>query len=332
MSWLEKGPETSLLQGFYSALMLHSLSTVFTTQRTGTGHLPSAALSVRLQRPLASRRPGAESTRQQWQCGQKVAVPHSPPCTCLLARAQLDKLRTIIESMLASSSTLLSMSMTPRQIPTASAPSQIDPETTCPACSLDLGHQVSMLVQRYEQLQDMVTNLAATRPSKKAKLQSQVIPAGLPPRVATHGPQRGSHSSEAHRAGSGWWSFNGPEGQFSIVELFIDPTTVPGPFTGSQWGQQQSWLWGQETTEKSWLRRGGAAELAEVKGHVSVCLGDAGIALGFIKSPSCQPSSTVLNSPQKGRLAGGGRDRHKSLSPTSWTLEFRPGSGQMGRP
>lgn len=112
-------------------------------------------------------------------------MPHSPPCTCLLARAQLDKLRTIIESMLASSSTLLSMSMTPRKILTASAPSQIDPETTCPACSLDLGHQVSMLVQRYEQLQDMVTNLAATRPSKKAKLQSQVIPAGLPPRVAT---------------------------------------------------------------------------------------------------------------------------------------------------
>ncbi|XP_053068536.1 glutamine-rich protein 2 isoform X3 [Acinonyx jubatus] len=103
----------------------------------------------------------------------KVSMEHSVSEASLYLQDQLDKLRTIIESMLASSSTLLSMSMTPRKILTASAPSQIDPETTCPACSLDLGHQVSMLVQRYEQLQDMVTNLAATRPSKKAKLQSQ---------------------------------------------------------------------------------------------------------------------------------------------------------------
>ncbi|XP_049491611.1 glutamine-rich protein 2 isoform X4 [Panthera uncia] len=103
----------------------------------------------------------------------KVSMEHSVSEASLYLQDQLDKLRTIIESMLASSSTLLSMSMTPRKILTASAPSQIDPETACPACSLDLGHQVSMLVQRYEQLQDMVTNLAATRPSKKAKLQSQ---------------------------------------------------------------------------------------------------------------------------------------------------------------
>ncbi|XP_046936384.1 glutamine-rich protein 2 [Lynx rufus] len=103
----------------------------------------------------------------------KVSMEHSVSEASLYLQDQLDKLRTVIESMLASSSTLLSMSMTPRKILTASAPSQIDPETTCPACSLDLGHQVSLLVQRYEQLQDMVTNLAATRPSKKAKLQSQ---------------------------------------------------------------------------------------------------------------------------------------------------------------
>uniref|UniRef100_A0A4W2C697 DUF4795 domain-containing protein n=1 Tax=Bos indicus x Bos taurus TaxID=30522 RepID=A0A4W2C697_BOBOX len=77
--------------------------------------------------------------------------------------------------MLASSSTLLSMSlnMAPHKTLTTLAPSQIDPEATCPACSLDLSHQVSMLVQRYEQLQNMVSNLAASRPSKKAKLQSQ---------------------------------------------------------------------------------------------------------------------------------------------------------------
>uniref|UniRef100_A0A452UBJ9 DUF4795 domain-containing protein n=1 Tax=Ursus maritimus TaxID=29073 RepID=A0A452UBJ9_URSMA len=100
-------------------------------------------------------------------------MPCSVPCTSLLAHPQLDKLRTIIESMLASSSTLLSMSMAPHKTLATLEPGQIDPEATCPACSLDLSHQVSMLVQRYEQLQDMVNNLAASRPSKKAKLQSQ---------------------------------------------------------------------------------------------------------------------------------------------------------------
>uniref|UniRef100_A0A8D0SHH8 DUF4795 domain-containing protein n=1 Tax=Sus scrofa TaxID=9823 RepID=A0A8D0SHH8_PIG len=89
--------------------------------------------------------------------------------------ASLDKLRTIIENMLASSSKLLSMSISvaPQKTLTALTPGELDPEATCPACSLDLSHQVSMLVQRYEQLQDMVSNLAASRPSKKAKLQSQ---------------------------------------------------------------------------------------------------------------------------------------------------------------
>uniref|UniRef100_A0A8C5ZAP8 DUF4795 domain-containing protein n=1 Tax=Marmota marmota marmota TaxID=9994 RepID=A0A8C5ZAP8_MARMA len=91
----------------------------------------------------------------------------------LYLQDQLDKLRTIIESMLASSSTLLSMSMTPHKPLTYFTPGQIDPNATCPACSLDLGHQVSTLVRRYEQLQDIVSNLAASRPSKKAKLQSQ---------------------------------------------------------------------------------------------------------------------------------------------------------------
>lgn len=90
--------------------------------------------------------------------------------------------------MLASSSTLLSMSMAPQKTPTPLVPGEIRPEATCPACSLDLGHQVSTLVQRYEQLQDMVNSLAASRPSKKAKLQGQVSPAGLPPGAATHGP------------------------------------------------------------------------------------------------------------------------------------------------
>ncbi|XP_030779965.1 glutamine-rich protein 2 [Rhinopithecus roxellana] len=90
----------------------------------------------------------------------------------LYLQDQLDKLRMIIESMLTSSSTLLSMSMAPHKAHTL-APGQIDPEATCPACSLDVGHQVSMLVQRYEQLQNMVNSLVVSRPSKKAKLQRQ---------------------------------------------------------------------------------------------------------------------------------------------------------------
>ncbi|EFB25637.1 hypothetical protein PANDA_008599, partial [Ailuropoda melanoleuca] len=103
----------------------------------------------------------------------KVSMEHSVSEASLYLQDQLDKLRTIIESMLASSSTLLSMSMAPHKTLATLEPGQIDPEATCPACSLDLSHQVSTLVQRYEQLQDMVNNLAASRPSKKAKLQSQ---------------------------------------------------------------------------------------------------------------------------------------------------------------
>ncbi|XP_044106138.1 glutamine-rich protein 2 [Neovison vison] len=103
----------------------------------------------------------------------KVSMEHSVSEASLYLQDQLDKLRAIIENMLASSSTLLSLSMAPHKTLSTLEPGQIDPEATCPACSLDLSHQVSTLVQRYEQLQDMVNNLAASRPSKKAKLQSQ---------------------------------------------------------------------------------------------------------------------------------------------------------------
>ncbi|XP_052050402.1 glutamine-rich protein 2 [Apodemus sylvaticus] len=103
----------------------------------------------------------------------KAAMENSVSEASLYLQDQLDKLRTIIESMLSSSSTLLSMSITPHKSTAGLVPGQIDPEATCPACSLDVSHQVSLLVQRYEQLQDMVSGLAASRPSKKAKLQSQ---------------------------------------------------------------------------------------------------------------------------------------------------------------
>ncbi|XP_022378917.1 glutamine-rich protein 2 [Enhydra lutris kenyoni] len=103
----------------------------------------------------------------------KVSMEHSVSEASLYLQDQLDKLRAIIENMLASSSTLLSLSMAPHKALSTLEPGQIDPEATCPTCSLDLSHQVSTLVLRYEQLQDMVNNLAASRPSKKAKLQSQ---------------------------------------------------------------------------------------------------------------------------------------------------------------
>nr|XP_017828354.3 glutamine-rich protein 2 [Callithrix jacchus] len=102
----------------------------------------------------------------------KAAMENSVSEASLYLQDQLNKLRTIIESMLASSSTLLSMSMAPHKAYTLD-PGQIDPEATCPACSLDVSHQVSTLVQRYEQLQDMVNRLVVSRPSKKAKLQRQ---------------------------------------------------------------------------------------------------------------------------------------------------------------
>ncbi|XP_055971331.1 glutamine-rich protein 2 [Sorex fumeus] len=109
----------------------------------------------------------------------KETLEQSMSEASLYLQDQLDKLRAIIQNMLASSSTLLSMSMVPQKpkppekLAATLAPGKLDPEATCPACSMDLGHQVSMLVKRYEHLQDMVNSLAASRPSKKAKLQSQ---------------------------------------------------------------------------------------------------------------------------------------------------------------
>ncbi|XP_053767253.2 glutamine-rich protein 2 isoform X1 [Desmodus rotundus] len=103
----------------------------------------------------------------------KTSMEHSVSEASLYLQDQLDKLRMVIEGMLASSSTLLTMSIAPQKTPITLTPGQIDPAATCPACSLDLSHQVSTLVQRYEQLQNMVNSLVASRPSKKAKLQSQ---------------------------------------------------------------------------------------------------------------------------------------------------------------
>ncbi|XP_074116908.1 glutamine-rich protein 2 isoform X2 [Sminthopsis crassicaudata] len=103
----------------------------------------------------------------------KALVEQSVNEATLYLQEQLDKLRMIIEGMLTSSSTLLSMSMVPPKAAVPLEPGKIDSHTTCPACSLDLSQQVSRLVQRYEQLQDMVNNLMTTRPSRKYHLQNQ---------------------------------------------------------------------------------------------------------------------------------------------------------------
>uniref|UniRef100_A0A5F8GBD7 Glutamine rich 2 n=1 Tax=Monodelphis domestica TaxID=13616 RepID=A0A5F8GBD7_MONDO len=103
----------------------------------------------------------------------KALVEQSVAEASLYLQEQLDKLRMIIENMLSSSSTLLTMSIAPPKAPTTVDPSQVDSHTTCPACSLDLGQQVSRLVQRYEQLQDMVNNLMISKPSRKHQQQNQ---------------------------------------------------------------------------------------------------------------------------------------------------------------
>ncbi|XP_023387390.1 glutamine-rich protein 2 [Pteropus vampyrus] len=84
----------------------------------------------------------------------KISMEHSVSEASIYLQDQLDKLRTIIESMLASSSTLLSMSMAPEKTLMTLTPGQIDPQATCPACSLDVSHQVSTLVL-YQGLQKL---------------------------------------------------------------------------------------------------------------------------------------------------------------------------------
>uniref|UniRef100_A0A8D0L620 DUF4795 domain-containing protein n=1 Tax=Sphenodon punctatus TaxID=8508 RepID=A0A8D0L620_SPHPU len=92
--------------------------------------------------------------------------------TALSLQEQLDKLRSVIENMMTSSSTLLSMSM-----PSVPEPEEAQAERTCPACSLDLSEKVSQLFKRYEQLQDLVNSFTARhtegKPVKKAHQHGQ---------------------------------------------------------------------------------------------------------------------------------------------------------------
>nr|XP_025033889.1 glutamine-rich protein 2 [Pelodiscus sinensis] len=110
--------------------------------------------------------------REQQDRG-KAKLEQSVADTALYLQEQLDKLRSIIENMMASSSTLLSMSM-----PATPEPGQaVSPHGTCPACSLDVSEQVSQLFKRYEELQDLVSSFTArhaeSKPAKRPHMRSQ---------------------------------------------------------------------------------------------------------------------------------------------------------------
>ncbi|XP_065419479.1 glutamine-rich protein 2 isoform X2 [Chrysemys picta bellii] len=112
-----------------------------------------------------------QELREQQDHG-KAKLEQSVTDTALYLQEQLDKLRSIIENMMASSSTLLSMSM-----PTSPEPGEAAPHGTCPACSLDVSEQVSQLFKRYEQLQDLISSFmtrhAESKPAKRPQLRSQ---------------------------------------------------------------------------------------------------------------------------------------------------------------
>ncbi|KAH0629521.1 hypothetical protein JD844_011630 [Phrynosoma platyrhinos] len=85
----------------------------------------------------------------------KATLEQSVTDTAIYLQEQLDKLRSVIENMMASSSTLLSMSMPPTPEPGLAAQVQ---QGTCAACTLDVSEKVSQLFKRYEQLQDSINN------------------------------------------------------------------------------------------------------------------------------------------------------------------------------
>lgn len=121
------------------------------------------------------------------------------------------------------------------------------------------------------------------------------------------------------RASFPWWSpLLTPQKSLVLSLGHSEGSTRASSGNKRPWGKAGFLRVGQH----SWLR-GGAMH--------SCASGDTGIALGFIDSPSHQSAGPLLDSPPKGRLAGRGRESHKSLSPASWTLEFRSGPGQVGR-
>ncbi|XP_063149060.1 glutamine-rich protein 2 [Candoia aspera] len=98
----------------------------------------------------------------------KAKLEQSVTDNAYYLQEQLDKLRSVIENMMSSSSTLLSMSMPP--IP---EPGLAQVQGTCAACSLDVSEKVSQLFKRYEQLQDSVNNFTLRQVEGKTKKLKQ---------------------------------------------------------------------------------------------------------------------------------------------------------------
>ncbi|XP_069057855.1 glutamine-rich protein 2 [Pleurodeles waltl] len=134
----------------------------------------------------------------------KAKMEQSVAQTSVHLQDQLDKLRSILQSMVSSSSTLLSMSMqqadgrplsaldaaetasvtsrseslpsghspTPDMPGAVRAPSSkvssVQAQGTCPACSIDVSEQVSQLVSKYEKLQDLVNSFMARQSDLKS--------------------------------------------------------------------------------------------------------------------------------------------------------------------
>nr|XP_060620600.1 glutamine-rich protein 2 isoform X2 [Anolis sagrei ordinatus] len=85
----------------------------------------------------------------------KQSLEQSVTDNAVYLQEQLDKLRSVMENMMSSSSTLLSMTMPPTPEPGLGTHIQ---QGTCAACSLDVSEKVSQLFKRYEQLQDSINN------------------------------------------------------------------------------------------------------------------------------------------------------------------------------
>ncbi|XP_062447882.1 glutamine-rich protein 2 isoform X2 [Rhea pennata] len=100
------------------------------------------------------------------QDGAKAKLEQSVTDVADHLQEQLDKLRSVMENMMASSSALLSMS-----VPANPELRQEEAQATCPACSLDVSEQVRQLFQRYEQLQHLVDSFMARQAEIKAARQ-----------------------------------------------------------------------------------------------------------------------------------------------------------------
>ncbi|XP_010216354.1 PREDICTED: glutamine-rich protein 2 [Tinamus guttatus] len=97
------------------------------------------------------------------QDGAKVQLEQSVTGVANHLQEQLDKLRSVMENMMASSSALLSMS-----VPASPEPRREAAQAACPACSLDVSEQVRQLFQRYEQLQHLVSSFLERQADIKA--------------------------------------------------------------------------------------------------------------------------------------------------------------------